>query len=161
FFSGQKDGIRFSRYTTISMDDILAYPEPARAFLNYLFYRIEHSLDGEPTMIYIEEAWFAFEDPIFSQRLKEWLKRLAKLNVIVVMATQSVFEAEGTKAFASIIDNVPTLIMLPHRRATAFTQFYLDNFQFSPEQTQRLTELTQKSDYYVVQNGDPKVLKCR
>ncbi|MBU2722797.1 VirB4 family type IV secretion system protein [Acidithiobacillus ferridurans] len=161
FFSGQKDGIRFSRYTTISMDDILAYPEPARAFLNYLFYRIEHSLDGEPTMIYIEEAWFAFEDPIFSQRLKEWLKRLAKLNVIVVMATQSVFEVEGTKAFASIIDNVPTLLMLPHRRATAFTQLYRDNFQFSPEQVQKLTELTQKSDYYVVQNGDPKVLKCR
>ena len=162
FFSAKEDGIALSDYTTIAMDEILNFPEPARAFMTYLFYRIEKSLDGlTPTLIYIEEAWFAFEDPVFAERLKQWLKRLAKKLVIIVMATQSAFEAAESKVFASILDNVPTLVLLPHAKAMAFKDFYKNNFQLEEYQVKRLTELTRKKDYYVVQDGVPKEISCR
>lgn len=159
YFSSKNDNLKLSKYTAIAMDEVLNFPEPARAFMSYIFYRIEHSLDGTPTFIYIEESWFAFEDPIFSDRLKQWLKRLAKKNVHVVMATQSAFDSENSSAFSALIDNVPTLIFLPHERAMAYKDFYRTNFQLDPYQVETLQELTQKQDYYLVQRGTPKILQ--
>lgn len=161
YFSSRSDDLKFSRYTAIAMDEVLTFPVPARAFMSYIFHRIEQSLDGTPTFIYIEEAWFAFEDPIFSDRLKQWLKRLAKKNVHVVMATQSAFDSENSSAFSALLDNVPTLIFLPHERATAYTEFYRTNFQLDPYQVEQLQELTPKQDYYLVQQGTPKILQSR
>lgn len=161
YFSAKEDDLSLSRYTTIAMDEVLQFAEPARAFLSYVFHRIEKSLTGEPTLIYIEEAWFALDDPGFSERLKQWLKRLAKKNVIVVMATQSAFDSADSKAFSSIIDNVPTLIFLPHDRASAYKDFYLANFQLDAHQVEILEELTPKKDYYVVQGGTPKIIQSR
>lgn len=161
FFSAKEDKFQLSRYTTIAMDEVtnMELKAPARAFLSYMFHRIEKSLDGSPTLIYLEEAWFAFEDPVFSDRLKQWLKRLAKKNVIVVMATQSAFESQDSASFSSIIDNVPTLILLPHPKASTFKDFYRKNFQIDPYQVEELQKLTPKRDYYVIQNGIPKVIQ--
>ena len=161
FFDGRDDGIEFSRFTTLSVDGILDFKDAARAFLLYLFHRIEKSLDGAPTIIYLEEAWFALEDPVFSQKLKEWLKRLAKMNVIVVMATQSALDAADSKAFASILDNVPTMVFLPNRRANAFRKLYKDAFQLEDHQIDLLSEITPKSDYFVMQGGVPKLINCK
>lgn len=161
FFSHKEDGLHLARYTSIAMDEVTSMDlmAPARAFLSYMFHRIEKSLDGNPTFIYLEEAWFAFEDPVFSDRLKQWLKRLAKKNAIVVMATQSAFESQSSSSFSSIIDNVPTLILLPHPKASAYKDFYRNNFQIDPYQVEILQDLTQKKDYYVIQSGIPKVIK--
>lgn len=161
FFNGRNDSIEFSRFTTISVDDILDFKDAARAFLLYLFHRIEKSLDGAPTIIYLEEAWFALEDPIFSQKLKEWLKRLAKMNVIVVMATQSALDAADSKAFASILDNVPTMVFLPNARAKAFRKLYKDAFQLEDHQIDLLSQITAKKDYFVMQGGVPKLINCK
>ena len=161
FFNGTDDSIEFSRFTTLSVDDILDFKDAARAFLLYLFHRIEKSLDGAPTIIYLEEAWFALEDPVFSQKLKEWLKRLAKKNVIVVMATQSALDAADSTAFASILDNVPTLVFLPNKKANAFRKLYKDAFQLEDHQIDLLSKITQKMDYFVVQSGVPKLINCR
>jgi type IV secretion system protein VirB4 len=161
FFNGKDDSIEFARFTTLSVDEILDFKDAARAFLLYLFHRIEKSLDGAPTIIYLEEAWFALEDPIFSQKLKEWLKRLAKMNVIVVMATQSALDAADSKAFASILDNVPTMVFLPNERANAFRKLYKDAFQLEDHQIELLSKMTPKSDYFVVQRGVPKLINCK
>lgn len=161
FFNGDSDSIEFSRFTTISVDDILDFKDAARAFLLYLFHRIEKSLDGAPTVIYLEEAWFALEDPVFSQKLKEWLKRLAKMNVMVVMATQSALDAADSKAFASILDNVPTMVFLPNKRAKSFRKLYKDAFQLEDHQVDLLSDITEKKDYFVMQGGVPKLINCK
>ena len=55
----------------------------------YLFHRIEERLDGSPTMILIDEAWKALDDPMFAARIRNWMKTLRKRNAMIGFATQS------------------------------------------------------------------------
>lgn len=161
YFNHETDRLSLSNIVAIAMDDILAQPDPARAFMDYAFWRIENMLDGSPTVIYIEEAWFALENPYFARKLNEWLKRLAKFNVSVVMATQSAFDATNSTAFSAIADNVPTVIFLPNERAMVHQDLYRQSFQLSMQQISQLQEMTSKRDYYVMQSGTPKLIRTR
>jgi hypothetical protein len=61
----------------------------APAVLAYLFHRVERRLDGQPTLLIVDEGWLALDDPTFGAQLREWLKTLRKKNASVVFATQS------------------------------------------------------------------------
>jgi type IV secretion system protein VirB4 len=56
--------------------------------LTYLFHRLDARFDGSPTLLVLDEAWVFLDDPLFSARIREWLKTLRKKNVAVVFATQ-------------------------------------------------------------------------
>jgi type IV secretion system protein VirB4 len=60
----------------------------APAVLAYLFHRVEGRLDGNPTLLIVDEGWLALDDPTFGTQLREWLKTLRKKNASVVFATQ-------------------------------------------------------------------------
>src|SRR5262249_24116988 len=52
----------------------------ASAVLAYLFHRIEGRLDGQATLLIVDEGWLALDDSTFELRLREWLKTLRKKN---------------------------------------------------------------------------------
>src|SRR5699024_8587773 len=61
--------------------------------LLYLFNRVRRSLDSEiPTLVYVEEAWQAFNNPIFSKWMSEqlltWRKYNGHLNMVVHKPSQ-------------------------------------------------------------------------
>jgi type IV secretory pathway VirB4 component len=70
-------------------EELLGLRQAARAVLLYLFHRIERGLDGRPTLIGVDEAWFALDDPVFAPKLREWLKTLRRKNASVLFSTQS------------------------------------------------------------------------
>lgn len=90
---------------------LLKEPVVAALFIEYAFYSIQIRLDGKPTVIYIEEAWFMLAYERFAAGIDNWLRTLAKKkNAFLIMATQSLSEVANSKIFASIIDNIPNRI---------------------------------------------------
>jgi len=90
------------------------------AVLSYLFRRVERVIeDRNPTIIIIDEAWKALDNPYFADRLSNWLVTARKQNAVVVMMTQYASQLEKTRTGKTIIEAVPTQLLLPNIRASA------------------------------------------
>ncbi|MEM9591997.1 MAG: type IV secretion system protein B4, partial [Pseudomonadota bacterium] len=90
------------------------------AVLSYLFRRIEREIeDRRPTIIVIDEAWKALDNAYFAERLSNWLVTARKQNTVAVMMTQYASQLERTRTGKTIIEAVPTQILLPNIRAHA------------------------------------------
>ncbi len=121
----------------------------AAAVLTYLFHRIEHRLDGRPTLLIIDEGWLVLDDPAFAQQLREWLKTLRKKNASVVFATQSLSDIDGSSIAPAIIESCPTRIFLPNERAIEpqITAIYR-RFGLNDRQIEIIARAAPKRDYY-------------
>lgn len=90
------------------------------AVLSYLFRRVERVIeDRKPTIIVIDEAWKALDNGYFAERLSNWLVTARKQNAVVVMMTQYASQLEQTRTGKTIVEAVPTQILLPNIRAKA------------------------------------------
>lgn len=90
------------------------------AVLSYLFRRVERVIeDRKPTIIVIDEAWKALDNAYFAERLSNWLVTARKQNAVVVMMTQYASQLERTRTGKTIVEAVPTQILLPNIRASA------------------------------------------
>lgn len=159
YFDHKDDDFSLSDHTTMEMGEIMLQPAAARAFLDYAFHRIQKLLDGRPTLIYIEEAWFMLEDEHFVQRLNNWLRTLAKRNAIIGMATQSLRELSTSRIFSIIVDSIPTKIYLPNREAVQQRDLYRDKLGLNEGQIQLIASATQKRDYILVNRNTTRVLE--
>jgi type IV secretion system protein VirB4 len=90
------------------------------AVLSYLFRRVEREIeDRRPTIIVIDEAWKALDNAYFAERLSNWLVTARKQNTVAVMMTQYASQLERTRTGKTIVEAVPTQILLPNIRAHA------------------------------------------
>jgi type IV secretion system protein VirB4 len=104
--------LAFETENLLQLDDKAVIP-----VLLYLFRRIEKRLDGSPTLILLDEAWSYLQHPLFSSRLKDWLKTMRRKNAAVVMATQQISDIANSPIANVILGNCPTKILLPNAEA--------------------------------------------
>lgn len=104
--------LAFETENLLQLDDKAVIP-----VLLYLFRRIESRLDGSPTLILLDEAWSYLQHPLFSSRLKDWLKTMRRKNAAVVMATQQISDIANSDIADIILENCPTKILLPNAEA--------------------------------------------
>lgn len=149
FFDNDKDTFDLGNKTCVEMGG-LKNESIATLFIDYAFHCIQKKLDGRPTLIYIEEAWFMLGNEQFAAGIDNWLRTLAKRNAFLIMATQSLQEIANSKIFASIIDNIPNRIFLPNPNAMTHAAMYRDLFQLNDEQIYRIRNAIPKRNYYVV-----------
>jgi type IV secretory pathway VirB4 component len=123
--------------------------DAAPAVLAYLFHRIEDRLNGEPTLIIVDEGWLALDDEGFAGQLREWLKTLRKKNASVVFATQSLSDIDGSAIAPAIIESCQTRLLLPNERAIEpqITAIY-QRFGLNSRQIEILARAMPKRDYY-------------
>lgn len=150
FFDNNEDTFSLSSFTCVEMNRLFQDEQVARAFMEYAFYRIFKRLDGRPTLIYIEEAWFMLGDEHFAASLDDWLRTLAKKNAFVMLATQSLAEVADSKIFSTLIDNIPNRIFLPNPNALAHVDLYTHKFALNTAQVERIRTSTPKLNYYIV-----------
>lgn len=119
--------------------------------LLYIFHRIEKSLDGSPAIILLDEAWAMLDNPLFSSKIKEWLKVMRKFNVSVIFATQSLSDLKDSPLKPVIMESCLTKILLPNRNAAANDSAPLyHDLGLNDSQIKLLQQSTPKSDYYIV-----------
>lgn len=122
----------------------------APAVLAYLFHRIERRLDGAPTLILVDEAWLALDDPAFGAQLQTWLSTVRKKNGAVVLTTLSLSQVEQSRIASAVIELCLTRIFLPNAwaldpvGAAAYRRFGLNDRQIA-----LIARATPKRDYYL------------
>ncbi|TPE59799.1 conjugal transfer protein TrbE [Sandaracinobacter neustonicus] len=118
--------------------------------LTYLFHRLEARFDGRPTLLILDEAWVFLDNPIFAQRIREWLKVLRKKNVSVVFATQSLADIADSAIAPAIIESCPQRIFLPNDRAIEpQARAAYERFGLNERQIELIARATPKRHYYL------------
>ena len=131
------------------MEELMHAKSLVLPVLTYLFHRLEERFDGRPTLLILDEAWVFLDDPLFAERIREWLKVLRKRNVSVIFATQSLSDIAGSSIAPAIIESCGSRIFLPNDRALEPQQAETySQFGLNARQTQIIAQATPKRDYY-------------
>lgn len=150
FLDADADLLSGADVLTFEMEELMALPGLVAPVLTYLFHALEARFDGRPTLLVLDEAWLFLDDPLFADRIREWLKTLRKKNVAVVFATQSLSDIAGSRIAPAIIESCPTRIFLPNPRALEPSQSdTYRRFGLNDAQVRLIAEAFPKRDYYL------------
>ena len=114
----ESDTLSYGRVQCFEMNHLMAYlPKAVPPVLSYLFHRLDQRFTGDPTLLLLDESWLFLSHPIFSNKIRDWLKTLRKANVAVVFSTQSLADMVQSPIFSTLNESCPTRIFLPNRKA--------------------------------------------
>lgn len=148
----EEDGLALGAFQCFEIEELMNMGERNLVpVLTYLFRRIEKRLTGAPSMIILDEAWLMLGHPVFRDKIREWLKVLRKANCAVVLATQSISDAERSGIIDVLKESCPTKICLPNgaAREPGTREFY-ERIGFNERQIELVATAIPKRDYYVV-----------
>lgn len=156
-FDNAIDKVNFERANVFGfeMGELLRDPVALAPVLQYLFHRINSSLDGSPTMIVLDEAWALIDNPIFGPKIKDWLKVLRKLNAFVIFATQSVEDASKSSISDTLIQQTATQIFLPNLKAT---DIYRTSFMLTKREFVLIKNTNPASRFFLLKQGTSAVI---
>ena len=115
--SANQHGLDLAPVHCFETEDLMAESGLVLPVLTYLFHRLEARFDGRPSLLILDEAWVFLDNPLFTARIREWLKVLRKKNVSVVFATQSLADIADSAIAPAIIESCPQRLFLPNERA--------------------------------------------
>jgi type IV secretion system protein VirB4 len=147
----EADGLALGALQTFELEELMNMGERNLVpVLTYLFRRIEKRLTGVPSLIILDEAWLMLGHPTFRDKIREWLKVLRKANCAVVLATQSISDAERSGIIDVLKESCPTKICLPNgaARETGTREFY-ERIGFNERQIEIVATALPKREYYV------------
>lgn len=164
YFDNENDDIKDDNlWQVFEMENIfdskMLYP-----MLTYLFHRIETELFPSettsmdkmtPTYLILDECWLFLDNPMFSGKIKDWLKTLRKKNVSVIMATQSLSDIITSNIKAALFESCPTKIYLPNPNIAPDTDIEEGYYQFglNEREIDLIRTATPKQDYYIKGQG--------
>ena len=156
-FDNERDELDLStRVLGFDMTALLEAPRLRTPVMMYLFHRIEERLDGEPTMLLIDEGWKALDDAVFAARIRDWLKTLRKRNALVGFATQSARDALESKIATALVEQTATMVFMPNSRARP--EDYCDGFGLTQHELSVIRALPSHSRAFLVRQPDASVV---
>ncbi len=156
-FDNPQDELNLSPKTLgFDMTALLDSPRLRTPVMMYLFHRIEERLDGEPTMVLIDEGWKALDDEVFAARIRDWLKTLRKRNALVGFATQSARDALDSRISAALVEQTATMIFMPNARARK--EDYCDGFGLTTHELNLIRTLPAQSRCFLIRQSDASVV---
>lgn len=145
-----------NRVLGFDMTQLLDNPRLRTPTMMYLFHRIDERLDGEPTMILIDEGWKALDDEVFAARIRDWLKTLRKRNALVGFATQSAKDALESRISTALVEQTATMVFMPNSRARP--EDYCDGFGLTEHELALIRTLPAHSRCFLVRQPDASVV---
>ncbi|MCW0021378.1 conjugal transfer protein TrbE [Rhizobium sp. BT-226] len=147
----ERDGLALHAFQTFEVEHLMNMGERTLVpVLTYLFHRIEKRFDGSPSLIILDEAWLMLGHPVFRAKIREWLRVLRRANCAVVLATQSISDAERSGIIDVLKESCPTKICLPNgaAREPGTREFY-ENIGFNERQIEIVATARPKREYYI------------
>jgi type IV secretion/conjugal transfer VirB4 family ATPase len=143
------DSLSTGDVQAFEMEELMHSRPAAMAVLRYLFARFEERLDGAPTLLILDEAWLFLDDPVFAQRIRQWLKTLRKKNASVVFATQSLADVRDSTIAPAIVESCASRIFLPNPQAVEpQIRTIYEGFGLNARQIEIVARAEPKQDYY-------------
>ncbi len=156
-FDNERDMLDLeSRVLGFDMTQLLDNPRLRTPTMMYLFHRIDERLDGQPTMILIDEGWKALDDEVFAARIRDWLKTLRKRNALVGFATQSARDALESRISTALVEQTATMVFMPNSRARP--EDYCDGFGLTEHELALIRTLPAHSRCFLVRQPDASVV---
>ncbi len=156
-FDNADDGLDLEVQTLgFDMTTILDDPAARTPAMMYLFHRVEQRLDGDPTIIVIDEGWKALDDEVFVQRIKDWEKTIRKRNGIIGFATQSAQDALTSKIASAIIEQAATQIFMVNPQARE--EDYCDGFGLTRHEYDLVRTLPDSTHCFLIKHGADSVV---
>ncbi|MEQ5788901.1 VirB4 family type IV secretion/conjugal transfer ATPase [Erythrobacter sp. NFXS35] len=156
-FDNERDRLDLSeRVLGFDMTALLENPRLRTPTMMYLFHRIDERLDGQPTMILIDEGWKALDDEVFAARIRDWLKTLRKRNALVGFATQSARDALDSRISTALVEQTATMVFMPNSRARS--EDYCDGFGLTDHEFALIRSLPAHSRCFLVRQPDASVV---
>ena len=97
--------------------DHLLRHKAAPLAITHLVRRLEQRFNGAPTLLILDEAWWALGHASMGSAIDDWLRTLRKKNVAVVLATQALGDLVGSPFASTLLEQIPTRVLLPNSRA--------------------------------------------
>lgn len=147
----EADGLSLGAFQCFEIEELMNMGERNLVpVLTYLFRRIEKRLTGNPSLIVLDEAWLMLGHPVFRDKIREWLKDLRKANCAVILATQSISDADRSGIIDVLKESCPTKICLPNgaAREPGTREFY-ERIGFNDRQIAIVASAVPKREYYV------------
>jgi type IV secretion system protein VirB4 len=145
-----------ARTLGFDMTQILDAPVLRTPAMMYLFHRVEQRLDGDPTLIVIDEGWKALDDDVFVARIKDWEKTIRKRNGVVGFATQSAQDAIESRIASAIIEQAATQIFMANPKAQA--RDYCEGFGLTEHEFNLVRSLPDTSHCFLIKHGTDSVV---
>ncbi len=149
-FDAESDSLKAGHFQIFEIGHLMGLGERAvLPALDYLFYRIEKRLKGQPALIPLDEAWVMLGHPAFRAKIREWLKVLRKANCAVILATQSLTDAAHSGILDVINESCLTKLYLANPQAIEEESAALyQRLGLNSTQIQIISQMTPKRDYY-------------
>lgn len=116
-FDNDYDSFSFASWQSFEMENLMKKKSAVMPVLNYIFHRIEQQCNGDPTVIVLDECWLFLDNPIFAEKIEEWLRVMRKKKVGIIFATQSLEDLAKSKIAPLIMSGCKTHIFLPDANA--------------------------------------------
>ena len=144
------DALGRSDFQVFEMENLLRLgPKNVVPVLVYLFHRIERRLQGQPTLVVLDEAWLMLANELFEAKIRDWLKTLRKANAAVVFATHSPSDILQSRIAHTIVESCPTKLWLPNPEATSSTlALAYASLGLTPRQIEMIASAIPKRHYY-------------
>jgi type IV secretion system protein VirB4 len=156
----KSDNLELSRMVVFEIESLMEMGDANLIpVLLYLFHRIEKALQGQPGLLFLDEAWIMLGHPVFRDKIREWLKTYRRKNCGVVLATQSISDAARSGILDVLAESCPTKIFLANHQAGDENSAPLyQAMGLNERQIHIISQMTPKRDYYIVQpSGRRKV----
>ncbi|WP_309623530.1 VirB4 family type IV secretion system protein [Novosphingobium sp.] len=138
------------------MTAILDQPALRAPTMLYLFHRVEERLDGQPTIIVVDEGWKALDDEVFVSRIRDWEKTIRKRGGIVGFATQSASDALESRIASAIIEQAGTQIFMANASAQAAD--YIGGFGLTEDEFDIIREMPETARAFLIKHGTDSVV---
>lgn len=156
-FDNEEDHLDLdTRIAGFDMTHLLEDPVVRTPTMMYLFHRVEERLNGQPSIIVVDEGWKALDDEVFVARIRDWEKTIRKRNGIVGFATQSTGDALESRIASAVIEQSATQIFLPNPKAQESE--YCKGFGLSGHEFDLIRTLPDTSRCFLVKHGAESVV---
>lgn len=156
-FDNEADKLSLSsQIVGFDMTALLDVPVLRTPAMLYLFHRVEERMDGNPTMIVIDEGWKALDDEVFVNHLKDWMKTIRKRNGLIGFATQSASDALDSRIASTIIEQAATQLFMSNPKAPA--EAYRQGFGLSEHELDLVRSLPEHLRCVLIKQGGTSVV---
>ncbi|QOD38584.1 VirB4 family type IV secretion/conjugal transfer ATPase [Candidatus Wolbachia massiliensis] len=132
FQDGDESGIDWEAKTiSLNTANLTKRKECMSVILYYFLYSFEAKCDGSPAILVLDEAWEISNIFPTEEEFDNWMQRMTKLNVVVILSTENLNLAFASKFTQYLDKHVDTRILMPNVNAN---RLYMKAFSLSKEE---------------------------
>ena len=159
-FNADKDTLKYSKWQTFEMGQLMKLKTPTAPALQYLFYKIEERLTGPKTDIFLDEVWTFLALQMFAEKIEDWLRTFRKKNGSVHFFTQNVRDVKNSTIAPAIMSSCLSKNFLPNPNALDPDDYACyESLGLNRREIRNIAKARSKHDYFYKSNKNSRMFQ--